>query len=83
LIRDRYDPLRDLKNQDGEAILGVSGYADTRPADRTAVDRTLPQVAEHDRRIEVRVIMSTNEQLVGSILNELDRKLEVVDGLIR
>ena len=83
LIRDHFDQLRALKNPVGETMLGVSGYADTRPADRNVIDRTQPQVAEHDRRIEVRVIMSTNEQLVGSILNELDQRLEAVDGIIR
>lgn len=83
LVRERYDRLRALKNQGGESMLGVSGYADTRQADRKDVDRSQPAVAERDRRIEVRVIMSTNEQLVGSILKELDRRLEAVDGLVR
>ena len=83
LIRDQYHVLRTLKNQDGEAVLGVSGYADTRPAVKDAPDRTLPVIAEKDRRIEVRLIMSTNEQLVGSVLRELNKRLEGVDELIR
>ena len=83
LIRDRYDVLRALKNQDGDAMLGVSGYADTRPASRDETDRTDPVVEDKDRRIEIRIIMSTNEQMVGSVLNELNQRLEAVDGLIR
>ncbi len=83
LIRDRYDGLRSLKNQDGDAVLGVSGYADTRPADREGGDRNAPERADQDRRIEVRVIMSTNEQLVGAVLKELKERLASVDGLVR
>ena len=83
LIRDHYDQLRTLKNQDGDPILGVSGYADTRPMDRTSVDRQTPIGAERDRRIEVRVIMSANEQLVGAVLNELNVRLRSIDELVR
>jgi hypothetical protein len=82
LIRDHFDRLKSLKNQDGNPILGVSGYADTRPADRDATDRTVPSVADKDRRIEVRVIMSTNEQLVGAVLKDLNERLRGIDGLI-
>jgi flagellar motor protein MotB len=83
LIRDHFEALRSLKNQDGDAILGVSGYADTRPMDRTAIDRQTPTEAERDRRIEVRIIMSTNEELVGAVLNELNQRLRSVDELVR
>lgn len=83
LIRDHYDQLRALKNQDGDPILGVSGYADTRPLDRTSTDRQTPTGAERDRRIEIRVIMSTNEQLVGAVLNELNQRLRSVNELVR
>lgn len=83
LIRDHYDQLRTLKNQDGDPILGVSGYADTRPMDRPSVDRQTPIGAERDRRIEVRVIMSANEQLVGAVLNELNVRLRSIDELVR
>src|SRR4051794_32724120 len=41
LIRDHFERIRALKNQEGDAILGVSGYADTRPADRSVRDRML------------------------------------------
>jgi flagellar motor protein MotB len=82
-IRDRFDALRTLRNQKGDAMLGVSGYAETRPADRDETDRTQPEVADRDRRIEVRIIMSTNEQMVGSVLRELSQRLEAIDGLVR
>ena len=83
LIRDHFDQLRSLKNSDGDPILGVSGYADTRPVDRNSADRLTPVSAERDRRIEVRVIMSTNEQLVGAVLNELNERLRGVNELVR
>ena len=82
LIRDHYDRLRSLRNGDGEAVLGVSGYADTRPADRDAGDRTSPEIADKDRRIEVRVIMTTNEELVGAVLKDLQERLGAVNELI-
>lgn len=65
------------------AIVGVSGYADTRPMDRTVIDRQTPAEAERNRRIEVRIIMSTNEELVGAVLNELNQRLRSVDELVR
>ena len=83
LIRDHYEQIRALKNQEGDAILGVSGYADTRAAVRDAPDRMAPAVADKDRRIEVRVIMSTNEQVIGAVLQELNRRLEGVNELVR
>jgi flagellar motor protein MotB len=83
VVRDRFQRLRDLRNQQGEAMLGVSGYADTRPAVGDDADRSQPSVTERDRRIEVRIIMSTNEQVVGSVLRELNNRLEAVDELAR
>lgn len=83
LVRDHYEVLRNLKNFDGDPILGVSGYADTRPLDRGNSDRTSATATERDRRIEVRVIMTTNEQLVGNVLKELNDRLRGVDDVIR
>jgi flagellar motor protein MotB len=83
LIREHYEQMRVLRNRDGDPILGVSGYADTRPADRADTDRSAPAAAERDRRIEVRVIMSTNEQLVGAVLDELNERLRSVNELVR
>lgn len=82
LIRDHYERLRTLKNPDGEAVLGVSGYADTRPALREAVDRTSPAIADKDRRIEVRLVMSTNQEVVGAVLKELGERLKSINELI-
>jgi hypothetical protein len=82
LMRGHYEVLRTLKSQDDEAIFGVSGYADTRPALREAGDRLQRSVDERDRRIEVRVIMTANERLVGSILAELNQRLERLYGLV-
>jgi chemotaxis protein MotB len=82
LMTAQFDALKNLKNKDGDALLGVSGYADTRPVVRDAVDRKLPEYADQDRRIEVRVIMSSNEQLVSSVLNELNSRLRDIDDLI-
>jgi chemotaxis protein MotB len=82
LMTGQFEPLKDLKNKDGDALLGVSGYADTRPVIRDAPDRRLLDIADQDRRIEVRVIMTTNEQLVNTVLNELNSRLRDIDDLI-
>jgi chemotaxis protein MotB len=83
LLRSESDELKDLMNRDGDALIGVSGYAETRPSNRTARDRRQPAVAENDRRIEIRVIMTTNEEFVESILRELNLRIKDVDDLIR
>ena len=82
ILRAQYDPLKVLRNKDGDALIGVSGYADTRPAVRDAPDRRVADVADKDRRIEVRVIMTTNEELVGSVLSELNGRLRQIDDLV-
>ena len=82
LMTGQFDPLKNLKNKDGEVLLGVSGYADTRPAVRDAPDRKILDIADQDRRIEIRVIMTTNEQLVNTVLNELNSRLRDIDDLI-
>jgi chemotaxis protein MotB len=81
LVGDQFEQLRNLRDREGDALLGVSGYADTRPANRAAPDRRLPEVMDKDRRIEVRVIMTTNEDLVESVLRELDDRLGQIDDL--
>ncbi len=82
LLRETNPLLRDLRNQDGDALLGVSGYAETRPATH-AEDRYQESVRDLDRRIEVRLTMTANEAAVGEALKELSRQLEVVNDLIR
>jgi flagellar motor protein MotB len=81
LITSQYDRLRNLRNKDGDALVGVSGYADTRPAVRDAPDRRAPDIMEKDRRIEVRVIMTTNKEVVESVLRELNSRLRDIDDL--
>lgn len=83
ILREGQGVLRDLRNPEGEALLGVSGYAETRPADRLAVNRLADTMREQDRRIEVRITMATDRQAIGSVLKELNRRLIVIDGLIR
>jgi len=82
LMTNQFETLKNVKNKEGDALLGVSGYTDTRPVTRDAPDRRLPEYADQDRRIEVRVILTTNEQLVGSVLTELNRRLSDIDDLI-
>jgi chemotaxis protein MotB len=81
LLREIDPLLRDLQNQDGDALLGVSGYAETRPATR-AQDRQQESVRDLDRRIEVRLTMTANEAAVRQAMDELSRQLEVVNDLI-
>lgn len=83
IIRRESEPLQNLQNRDGDALIGVSGYAESRPANRDVPDRRAAAVAESDRRIEVRVIMTTNEEFVESVLRELNRRLEQIDDLLR
>lgn len=83
IIRRESDQLQALQNRDGDALIGVSGYAESRPSNRDTPDRRLPAIAENDRRIEVRVIMTTNEEFVESVLRELNGRLEQIDDLIQ
>jgi hypothetical protein len=82
LITNSFAPLQGLRNQEGQALLGVSGYADTRPAIPEAPDRKVPEVADKDRRIEVRIIMTANEQLVVAALEQLNSHLKAIDDLV-
>lgn len=83
IIRRESEQLQALQNRDGDALIGVSGYAESRPSNRDTPDRRLPAVAENDRRIEVRVIMTTNEEFVESVLRDLNGRLEQIDDLLR
>jgi flagellar motor protein MotB len=82
LLRETDPLLRDLRNQDGDALLGVSGYAETRPATH-AEDRLQQAARDLDRRIEVRLTMAANEAAVRQALEELNRQLEVVNDIVR
>lgn len=81
IVSDQFESLRSLRTREGDPLLGVSGYADTRAADRNLRDRRSRDVMDKDRRIEVRVIMATNEELVESVLRELDHRLRRIDDL--
>jgi hypothetical protein len=80
LLQEAQPVLRDLRNQDGDALLGVSGYAETRPATR-AGDRLQESVRDLDRRIEVRLTMTANEAAVRQAVEDLNRQLEAVNAL--
>ena len=82
LLRDSYPLLRDLRNHDGDALLGVSGYAETRPATNTK-DRLMDSVRDLDRRIEIRLTMTANEAAVRQAIEELNKHLENVDDLFQ
>lgn len=79
LLQEAQPLLRDLRNQDNDALLGVSGYAETRPATRTG-DRLQDAVRDLDRRIEVRLTMTANEAAVRQAVEDLNRQLEAVNA---
>lgn len=74
-----------LKNPEGKALIGVSGYADTRPVDDTLTpaQREEGAVKEADRRIEVRLIMTVDRSEVQATLNNLNKRLELINADIR
>lgn len=74
-----------LRNAEGKALIGVSGYADTRPVDDslTEAQREDRLVKESDRRIEVRLIMAIDRSEVQATLDDLNRRLEAIDVDIR
>lgn len=73
-----------LKNADNKSLLGVSGYADTRPvAERPperANERADKAAMEADRRIEVRLIMAIDRDAIAELLHDLNRRLDALDG---
>jgi len=81
-LQGAYPVLRDLRNADGDALLGVSGYAETRPATQ-AEDRTQESVRDLDRRIEVRLTMTANEAAVRKSVEELNQQMEAINDLVR
>jgi chemotaxis protein MotB len=82
LLRESYPILRELRNQDGDTLLGVSGYAETRPATKSE-DRRQEAVRDLDRRIEVRLTMTANEAAVRKALEELNGQLEAINDLVQ
>jgi len=74
-----------LRNGDGKALVGVSGYADTRPVQEglTQQARMVDQVRETDRRIEVRLVMAVDKDEVQATLKVLRARLEGLDADLR
>jgi chemotaxis protein MotB len=82
IARDADPRVPGLKNAEGKSLLGVSGYADTRPvteglSDKQRIDKA---VMETDRRIEVRLIMAVNRDQVERTLRDLNQRLDRLDG---
>ncbi len=82
IIRDSDPRAPRLKNAEGEALLGVSGYAATRPAVEGLTDkqRMDKNVMEKDRRIAVRLIMAVNREQLAKTLRELNQRLNALDA---
>jgi flagellar motor protein MotB len=85
IISESDQRISRLKNPEGKALVGVSGYADTRPVDDmlTPAQREERTVKEADRRIEVRLIMTVDRSEVQATLNDLNRRLESINADIR
>jgi flagellar motor protein MotB len=82
ITRDSDPRVPDLRNAEGKSLLGVSGYADTRPVTEglTGKERSDKAVMERDRRIEVRLIMAVNRDEVEKTLRELNKRLDSLDA---
>lgn len=80
IARDADPRVPALKNADHKSLLGVSGYADTRPVNERATDLADKPALEADRRIEVRVIMAIDRDAFAEILRDLTRRLDALDG---
>jgi flagellar motor protein MotB len=81
IVRDSDARVAALKNAEGKSLLGVSGYADTRPvaeglSDKQRLDKA---AMETDRRIEIRLIMAVNREEVAKTLRELNHRLDGLD----
>jgi flagellar motor protein MotB len=74
-----------LKNGEGKALVGVSGYAETRPVHEgmTSQERMNEQIRETDRRIEVRLVMAVDKEEVQATLKDLRDRLEKLDADLR
>jgi flagellar motor protein MotB len=74
-----------LKNADGQALIGVGGYAETRPVHQGMTDqeRMNDQVREIDRRIEVRLVMAVDKEEVQATLKDVRERLEKLDADLR
>ena len=82
IVRDSDARNPNLKNAEGKSLLGVSGYADTRPVTEglSEKQRQEKNVMESDRRIEIRLIMAVNREQVEKTLRELNHRLDGLDA---
>jgi len=82
IVSDSDPRIAELKNAEGKALVGVSGYAETRPSrdGLTPEQRLEDAIKETDRRIEVRLIMTVDRQEILSTVQELNRRLEGLDA---
>jgi flagellar motor protein MotB len=74
--------IPNFRNAEGKSLLGVSGYADTRPVieGMSEKQRLEKNVMESDRRIEIRLIMAVNREEVEKTLRELNHRLDGLDA---
>jgi chemotaxis protein MotB len=82
-IQEESEVLRALQNADREQLIGVSGYADTRPSSPARRGQRQRPVDDNDRRIEVRIVMATDEEYVNSLLRDLRLRLGQIDDLLQ
>ncbi|MGO9390680.1 hypothetical protein [Rhodoblastus sp.] len=82
IVAESDSRISNLKNAEGKSLLGVSGYADTRPVAEglTEKQRLEKNVMESDRRIEIRLIMAVNREEVEKTLRELNHRLDGLDA---
>ncbi|MCI4678721.1 hypothetical protein K9U39_07540 [Rhodoblastus acidophilus] len=85
IARDSDPRVPNLRNAEGKSLLGVSGYADTRPVTvgLTEKERSDKAIMERDRRIEVRLIMAVNRDEVEKTLRELNKRLDSLDAVAK
>jgi flagellar motor protein MotB len=82
IVRESDPRAPSLKNAEGKSLIGVSGYADTRPVTEglSKEQRADKAAMEADRRIEVRLIMAVNREQVEKTLRELNQRLDKLDA---
>ena len=82
IVRESDPRISTLRNGEGKALIGVSGYAATRPVNSKnfKIDSGSEIVDEADRRIEVRLIMAIDREEVLATLGELNSRLEVLNA---
>jgi flagellar motor protein MotB len=82
IVRESDPRIPNLKNAEGKSLVGVSGYADTRPVAEGLSDkqRFEKNAMEFDRRIEIRLIMAVNRDEVEKTLHDLNHRLDGLDA---